>query len=641
MHSMFRRNLMICVITIAMIYHSPVFSQDNAQFISCTIPDTLVTDQVFEVKISMKNTGTTTWDYHAGNTPVTLVSKNPKFNKTWGTYFIIMGQGNTVAPGDTFTFQSRLKAPKTTGSQSFCWQIERWIGAAGSFDTTTPFFGDSIPNRYIFVTQSLQTPPQAPLHRGDLLDSSDLEYMGSFIPPNVTGQTDTYTESGLALKDGNLLVRTGTYNFRLYETTIPQLVKITGDDYSHVNSGVFVRDWGELEYGTIGGERIGSNCGFWYDDSSKILYWSHHNPYFTGGPDRFPQLMATRLDSNGSKSNVGYWHIPVAASPYKSYWGGPLKLSRRFASTYTNGRDMGLGFGGHYSICGTASRGPALGAIARPNPANNLLDLVPLVAYDDPAYCIRDNSYLPVVTFWDKPFPDSWRGAWTYDDYSRAGVFIDLPDKRGYLAFVYLVTGRIGYDYGGYNTDGHWKSGWYFYDLDTLGKVAQGIIPKDRVQPSSYVDIDYPLNNGLVYGACFDSASRMVYVYVANARPDRHPMIHCYRISTTTSTVKPSISTQHKILSVVSFNAGNTVLTIQRSNSGNISQQTRVRIFDLKGKLVATLFDGSVSSPIILIPLNKTAVFNQPLSAGIYLINVQCGKQSTSKRITMGKISAK
>ncbi|OGJ87544.1 MAG: hypothetical protein A2268_03835 [Candidatus Raymondbacteria bacterium RifOxyA12_full_50_37] len=636
---------------------------EDAQYIGCVIPESLITDEVFEARISMKNTGTTTWGSSSGQTPVTLVSQNPKCTMTWGTWFIILGQGNAIAPGDTFTFHSRLKAPSSPGTYDFGWQIERWLGGGGSFDTTTPFFGDTVTGESIYVSQRLETPPPPPLHKDSLLDSSDFEYMGSFKVPNIPGQEDKYTESGLALKDvggtKNLLVRTGTYNFRLYEMTIPELEKIEDGDYSLVHTGSVVQDWGELAYGTIGGENIGSNCGFWYEDSSSIIYWSHYNAYYAGGASGFPQLMATRLNPGGTKTNIDYWYIPGNQGPYKSYWGGPLKLSKDFADTYTGGRDMAMGFGGYYSICGSASRGPALGAIARPDTANTTLDLVAMMNYTDPSASVRDGKYLPVVGYWDDAPPSPWEGKWTYNDICHAGVFIDLPDKKGYLAFVEQVTGRIGYDYGGYNTDGHSQNCWYFYDIKDLGAVALGNLRPDSIKPASFVTINYPtgktfIRSRPVQGACFDSLSRMVYIYVQRVQDNGEPMIHAYRIKETPAAIEVAGRAGKKQEIMVYPNPFNPVTTITITTSQLPASPAKrseritnpeLKIFDINGKQVADLSQNTRNLKFVIRSPRVAAgeagnSFIWDASAqpsGVYIIKARTGEKVLTKVITLVK----
>ncbi len=519
----------VCAIVVA--WAGWVDAANDAQYIDCVIPDTVITDQTFDAQIRMKNTGDAPWG-QGSNVPVTLVSQTPVFNLTWGTYFIILGQGNTVAPGDTFTFRSPLKAPSTPGTYNFGWQCQNWLG---EWDTTTAFFGEVVTGERIVVTQRQETPPPPPVHRDSLLDTSDLEYVGSFKLQNLDGFENLYTESGLALRtmpngDRHLLLNTGTYDFTLYELSIPPPITIVDGDHSGLNTATVERVWGDLSIGTVNSEEINSNAGFWFDDSTDILYWCHNNSYFTGGPEDFPVLMATRLNGDGSTTQLHAWHLPSFPERYKSYWGGVTRLSQRFADAYTGGRTLGMGYGGYYSICGTASRGPALGAVAVPDTTQDTVDLVEMMSYPDPAASPRDGNYLPQVGFWNDYALSPWEGFWTYDDYCRSGVFVDLPDKHGYLAFVQQVTGRIGYDYGGYNTDGHTQDCWYFYDIDSLGAAAQGARSPSSIVPSSYATVQYPLQGGLAPGACFDEENRLVYVYVQWSIDGREPVVHVYRV---------------------------------------------------------------------------------------------------------------
>ena len=59
------------------------------------------------------------------------------------------------------------------------------------------------------------------------------------------------------------------------------------------------------------------------------------------------------------------------------------------------------------------------------------------------------------------------------DDWVRAAVFIDLPNRQGFLALAFLGAGRIGYDYGAIRSAGR-VCYWCFYDPKDLGEVARG-----------------------------------------------------------------------------------------------------------------------------------------------------------------------
>nr|HPR60615.1 T9SS type A sorting domain-containing protein [Prolixibacteraceae bacterium] len=206
----------------------------------------------------------------------------------------------------------------------------------------------------------------------------------------------------------------------------------------------------------------------------------------------------------------------------------------KFASQYTNGRDMAVGFGGYYSICGTASRGPALGAISHPNPEQDTLELLPMMTYvDGTSACPRDGNYLSNI-YWSTRPDNPWTGEWTGVDVARAGVFIDMPDKKGYVAFTRQGIGRIGYDYGGYNADGHYQDVWYFYNIADLGAVAIGDKDVTSVLPDTYSPVQYPISGNITSGACFDEETRMLYVYVMQSIPQQYgskPIIHVYHLT--------------------------------------------------------------------------------------------------------------
>jgi hypothetical protein len=513
----------------------------SAKVISVEAPTELITDEIFDVQITMLNDGTSTWGEAEGQERVTLVSKGPDFNTVWGTYFIIKGQGSPVAPGESFTFSAPLRAPHAPGEYSMSWQCQNWIPSGGHVPdlTTIPFFGE-IATTSIHVTQRQEVQPPDPVPTPGVISIADFEYVGSFRLPGMDGFGDSYNESGLTLRkvDGqkHLIVGTGTYATDMYEISIPQPVAIIDGNYSNVPVASFVRDWGPIDFGTDNpnGERVYPNCGFWFDNDENTMYWTHYNSYYTGGPSGFPTLASTRFNTDGTTTNLNAWHIPVGYNPFKSYWGGVIKLSDRFATKFTNGRDMAVGFGGYYSICGTASRGPSLGAIARPDPTQSTMDLLPMMTYiDGISACPRDGNYFSTIYWITRP-ENPWSGEWTGVDVARAGIFIDMPDKKGYITFTRQGIGRIGYDYGGYNADGHYQDVWYFYNINDLGAVALGENVVTSVLPDTYSTVQYPIPGRITSGACFDEETRMLYVYVMQSIPQQYgykPIIHVYHLS--------------------------------------------------------------------------------------------------------------
>jgi len=271
------------------------------------------------------------------------------------------------------------------------------------------------------------------------------------------------------------------------------LAQSDGTDPKPLHVAEVKRVWGSLalEIPKIGDmQRISPNGGLWWEEDSKTLYWTFYHGYWTGGC--FPVLSASQLADDGKITSLGQWRLPHTVTKWKSYWGGVTKLPAEFARKYTGGRTMALGFGGYYSICGPCSRGPALAAIAQPDPHHYELSIAELLCYPDPAAAPRDGDYFyGLGSFWYDMPEGPKQGFWTMDDWCRSGVFIDLPEKHGYLAFVKLANGRIGYDYGAIGATGasHW---WYFYDPQNLGKAAKGLKKPSQIVPHSMVKVSYP-----------------------------------------------------------------------------------------------------------------------------------------------------
>jgi hypothetical protein len=113
---------------IAIVFTSTLlFSQNNAQYITQSIPVSVHPNEVFTVSITLKNTGTTTWEtsnlYHLG-------SQSPMDNYTWGINRIDLP--NSVAPNNQVTITFTLTAPGQIGAYYFQWQMVQdgvaWFG---------------------------------------------------------------------------------------------------------------------------------------------------------------------------------------------------------------------------------------------------------------------------------------------------------------------------------------------------------------------------------------------------------------------------------------------------------------------------------------------------------------------------------
>jgi len=520
---------------------APVF---DAEYVSMDVPKQLITDQVFQVKIVMKNTGSQDWG-PASATHAFLRSQDPPDNTTWGTNFIIQGQGRTVKSSQEFAFVSYLKAPGTPGEYAFQWRLAKK-------EQDRAFFGQPTAREMIRVQQRPAEPPSLPPPPADpsakrVLAFEDFEYVGSFkVPDRVAGGGAGYSESGLALrrmKDGarRLFVNFTHPAQALFEVDIPPLVKLEGGNHAALKVAPVKKVWGAIEVKVP--ENISASVktirpagGIWWDDGQGLLYWTWSHSYWTGHVASTPVLGVSKLDDDGTMTHSGPWLLPeMTPDHHKAYWGGVTKLPQEFADKYTGGRTLALGFGGAYSICATCSRGPALAAISEPKAGQGTLKIIELLAYPQGAIAPRDGDYFAgQLGYWNEQPQGPARGYWTPVDFVHSAVFIDSPRGHAYLAFPRLATGRLGYDYGTVSSGGmaFW---WYFYDPGDLAAAAQRIKKPWEIVPRSRTKVRLPGQNaGEVTGSCFDGQQRLLYLYHSMAfRTDvePRPCVHVYRLT--------------------------------------------------------------------------------------------------------------
>ncbi|WP_374581710.1 NBR1-Ig-like domain-containing protein [Pseudoduganella sp.] len=90
---------------------------DGATVVSHTIPAKMVPNGEYDVTVTMKNTGGTTWTPQG----VELITTNPVGNTTYG--ITSMPLTTTVPPGGTAVFSGRLKAPANEGTVQTQWRL--------------------------------------------------------------------------------------------------------------------------------------------------------------------------------------------------------------------------------------------------------------------------------------------------------------------------------------------------------------------------------------------------------------------------------------------------------------------------------------------------------------------------------------
>lgn len=103
---------------------------DRAQFLSQSVPSTMIGGLYYHVTLNFKNTGNTTWD----TTNYWLQSQNPSANTTWGLATVPIS--TTMYPGYFPTFYFVVRAP-TSGTPSFQWQMMHGKNPFGDLSPNT------------------------------------------------------------------------------------------------------------------------------------------------------------------------------------------------------------------------------------------------------------------------------------------------------------------------------------------------------------------------------------------------------------------------------------------------------------------------------------------------------------------------
>jgi len=126
---------------------------NNAEFVSQSVPTSMVAGASVPVTVTMKNNGTTTWTRAAGHL---LYVTNPEGNATWTTKFAALATTDSIAPGQSKTFSFRVTAPATAGTYNFQWRMRQNTTPFGGASTNVPVTVTStLPNNSEFVSQTV------------------------------------------------------------------------------------------------------------------------------------------------------------------------------------------------------------------------------------------------------------------------------------------------------------------------------------------------------------------------------------------------------------------------------------------------------------------------------------------------------
>ncbi len=417
-------------------------------------------------------------------------------------------------------------------------------------------------------TPNTTNPPPGSPPNGNkrLLRASDVTFLGAFrLPQSVAGGDAAYGK-GLALRfvgDETRLFSTILSNQtpgltdNVYEVRAPTL-KLTPP----YQTAEVVRYWGNiyadkrlLDPAPDGSARGSAVFGLYWDDRDSRLYWSYGDGYNTiSGRD--PSFGYSLLDdASGKATPVGAWRTGDRSC--KMAMGGILEIPEWFANQYCQGRRLGAGFGGYFSIAalGPVSAGPALcafspGELRGTNHGSSVpvTDLVSYPfhanAYQPPDRAHRDTDYRTEFDDWN---PRNGIGYWSWtDSLWQAGVWVDTPAVHGLLFLPTLGNGRTWYETSTLNAEraSHW---WYVYDPADLARVARGLIKPWQVQAArswkhEYAGLTYPLPGwanepaNMIVGSCWDAKFNRVYIAVrlawrGDTQSDVATVVYVYQIA--------------------------------------------------------------------------------------------------------------
>lgn len=121
-------------------------AQDNAAFVSQSVPALMTIGKGSVVSVTMKNNGTTTWSTAAG---YQLASWSPQDNTVWGVSRVSLPAN--VAPNTNVTFSFTV-TPATAGTKTMQWRMVRLGGAFGTASQNVSVVVDKNPRLIIGLT---------------------------------------------------------------------------------------------------------------------------------------------------------------------------------------------------------------------------------------------------------------------------------------------------------------------------------------------------------------------------------------------------------------------------------------------------------------------------------------------------------
>jgi hypothetical protein len=299
-----------------------------------------------------------------------------------------------------------------------------------------------------------------------IMKPEDLKFLG-FVRFPQAGVGDlwyaskTFAVRKVGSESRIYIIGNATQDSPLFELTLPDAQP--NPNIAAAPLCTYRRTWGDVMKGRMltGGSAGAYAGGMYWDSARDALWWSYGDIYVP--TQSHPTLGATMFNEGaGTFSSYGPWRTEWTSNRTR---GAFLPLPAAFASSYTNGRNIGITA---TQASGNVSSpfGACLSAMSLPDPTGTPPDVTTnthwtvanqgLILHDlehrqarDTRYkhcgwkvlydCRQGSSIEPGVPFWGGLDPSSC------SDTMCSAVWVDLPDKHGLLYFGQLATTPDGY----------------------------------------------------------------------------------------------------------------------------------------------------------------------------------------------------
>ncbi len=343
------------------------------------------------------------------------------------------------------------------------------------------------------------------------ISSSNFKYVASSLLPKKAFNLSTAYTTGMLThrREGDKLlfytdahINTGG---KIYEFVIPQQNKSYAVKTKEIG-GIYGGRKLDSKGKPITGENGHIVSGLRYDEETDNMYWNYganYKPNAWSDPS-YGRTRFSTLVSEGPHSNI------FAANTRR---GGTVKIPK-WISDSTGMGDLGIGFGGYYSIIEGGCAGPCLMV------GNKKVIYYPwATGTDHKGHAPRPNDYNVEK---DQTWLGQNGGTWTAADeiggdiHSSGATWIDEPDMSGFLVWCSQGVGNITYDNGAVRCDRRVNRLYSYNTFDISLSYRGGISPWDVI-PDIYEWEVQGGYNGRVCGVTYDKVTKTLYTLVSEA----------------------------------------------------------------------------------------------------------------------------